>query len=348
MSSRRVLARLLRNPWLIQAVVAATLLGLAAWQINLGHVAQSFRDARYGWLLLALSIYVASRAVHALEWQITLSKVGRAPFAGLFGALLIGTLVNAVIPASAGDVVKIQVVANRYGLPRAGLVAGRGAEAVVNSMILMIFILVSFALPGVGFASPNLLWLLAAAAALAFVAAVAASRLLPDTLPRWPVLTRLPRRLYEGLEHQWPRLHDGFEVIRRPRLLLVALVLNLVGWAIDIVIYWSYGQAFNLQLPFAAYLSVTVVVALITVFPITFGNIGTYELAIVGVLALHGLASDEALAYAAGAHIFSTVFNISLGLLAMWSMGVQPRDVFRLRPSAPPGAAEEPRGPNGG
>jgi len=182
---------------------------------------------------------------------------------------------------------------------------------------------------------------------LTFAGAVVASRALPAALPQWRLLTRLPHRLRDSLDRQWPRFREGLEVIRRPRLLLVAVLLNLFGWAVDLLIYWSYGQAFHLHLPLAAYLSVTVVVALITIFPITFGNVGTYELAVLSVLALYSVPSHDALAYAVGTHVFGTVFNIGLGILAMWLMGVQPGDVFRLRPSAPPDAAAD-AGPGGG
>lgn len=330
---------LVRSPLLVQLVVAAVLLALAAWQIDFAKLGESFAHAHYAWLALATGVYVSSRIVHAFEWRITLTKVGHAPIGGLFGALLIGTLVNAVIPASAGEVVKIQIVANRYGLPRAGLVAGRGAEAIVNAAIMTIFILASLALPSVGYGSRELLWLLAAASVVVFGSAVAASRVLPETFPAWRWLGRLPHRFYDTLERQWPRFADGLEAIRRPRLLATQILINLFGWGVDLIIFWAYGQAFGLDLPFAAYLSVTVVIALITVFPITFGNIGTYELAILSVLSLYAVSPERALAYAAGTHLFSSVLNIGLGLIAMWAMGVQPGEVFRLRRPAPNGAA---------
>ncbi len=334
-AGRRRWRSLVRNPWLIQFVVAAILLGLAAWQINFAKLGDAFAHAHFGWLALAAGVYISSRAVHAVEWRITLTKVGRAPLSGLFGALLIGSLVNAIVPASAGEVVKIQVVANRYGLPRTGLVAGRGAEAIVNAAIMTIFIVTSFALPSVGYGSRDLLWLLAAATALVFGGAVLASRTLPESFPSWRWLRRLPHRLHGALERHWPRFSEGLEIIRRPRLLTIAILLNLFGWAVDLLIYWAYGEAFGLDLPLAAYLSVTVVVALITVFPITFGNIGTYELAILSVLALYAVSPERSLAYAAGTHIFGTVLNIGLGLMAMWLMGVQPHEVFRVRQPAP-------------
>lgn len=123
----------------------------------------------------------------------------------------------------------------------------------------------------------------------------------------------------------------GLEVIRRPRLLAVELAFNLFGWLLDILIFWAFGRAFNLHLPVAAYVSVTVVIGLITIFPITFGNVGTFELAVVGALSLYGVSSPDALAYAVGTHLFSTLFNLGLGVVAMLFMRMRPGEVFRLR-----------------
>ncbi len=324
---------MLRNTWLTQILIAVTLVSLAAWQLNLANLASAFSGVRYEWLGVALLVYIAARAINAWEWQTLLTKVGRAPIIGLFGALLIGTLVNAVVPANLGDVAKLQIVANRYSLPRAGLVAGRGSEAVVNATMFVGFVLLSVAVARGGVSSQNqpLLWVLAAACAVASFGAVIGSRMLPNILPEWQLLRRLPHRVYTSLEQQWPRFHDGFEVIRRPRLFGILLLVGLVGWGIDLLINWSYGNAFNLSLPFSAYVSVTVALAVITTFPITFGNIGTWEFAVLGVFALYGVPADRALAYAVGSHIFVTAFNMGLGLIAMVFMGVSLGDVFRLR-----------------
>jgi uncharacterized protein (TIRG00374 family) len=327
------LRSLLRYQWAIHLAVVVALLGLVAWRINLTHLARSFADAQYGWLIVVTVVYVMSRAVHALEWQITLRKVGRAPYLGLFGALFIGTMVNAIAPANAGDLVKIQIVANRYGLSRAGVLAGRGAEAIVNAAVMLVFIIVSLTLPNSGFGSRGLLWLLAGATALILVVAMVGSYRVPRDLPRWRLLEALPRRLQNALKDSWPRWVDGFEVIRRPPLLATAIVLNFFGWAVDILILWLYGMAFHLNLPWTAYLSVTVVVALLTTFPVTFGNIGTYEIGLLAILALYGVPSSRALAYAAGTHLFGTMYSVVFGLIAMAVMRVRPSEVFGLRGS---------------
>ncbi len=334
-----------RSPWAFQIAVAAILIALVVWQVDLRDLGHAFRHAEYGWLALALAIYLVARVVHTWEWQMTLTKVGHAPFGGLLGALLIGSLVNAVVPASAGDVAKVQIIANRYGLSRTGLITGRGAEAVVNAMIMIIFILVSLALPQTGFASPRVLVLLAIGMFFAFVGSALLSNLLPRDLPRWRIIQRLPGRAHRPLEHFWPRFHDGLELIRRPRLLFAAILLNLFGWLVDLAMLWSYGQAFNLHVPWGAYLSVTVAVAIITTFPITFGNVGTFEFALLRVLSIYSVASDRALAFAVGTHVFSTVFTVVLGLGAMWLMGIGPGEIFGFRKTKPVASAQRPEDP---
>jgi uncharacterized protein (TIRG00374 family) len=138
----------------------------------------------------------------------------------------------------------------------------------------------------------------------------------------------------DALRHLWPRVHAGLEVIRRPKLLAIAIVINLFGWMVDVLIFWAYGQAFGLDIPFSAYLSLTVAVAIVTIFPITFGNIGTYEFVLVRVMGLYGVSSDQALAYALGTHIVSTAFVIALGMIAMWTMGVTPSEIFSFKKPA--------------
>lgn len=323
-------AALMRYAWMGQILVVVVLLSLAVWKVGPREIERSFTGVRYEYIAIAVLIYLGSRIVNAWEWQLLLVKVGQAPLFGLLGVLLVGTLVNVVLPGNLGDVAKVQIAANRYALPRAGLVAGRGAEGVINGVMFVVFVLLSVILARSGGGSPGLLWFLVAASAATSVVAVVASRMLPDTLPQWRILRRLPHGIFRGLEIHWPRFHDGFEVIRRPGMFAGLLVLNVFGWTVDILINWSYGSAFNLGVPFSAYVSVAVVLAVITTVPITFGNVGTWEVAVVGVLALYDVPPERALAYALGIHILIASLNIGLGLTAMTMMRIRLRDVFGL------------------
>jgi uncharacterized protein (TIRG00374 family) len=329
-----VLATLIRSRWTFEILLAAALLTLALVRVDLRGVGTSFANTQYGWALLAIAIYALTRVVHTIHWQVYLVKVGRVPFFQLLGAFVIGNFVNSILPARAGDVATIQLVANRYGLSRAGMIAATGVETVLDALVLLIMMLVALALLNVSFVSAVVLWALVALAAAAFVGAVVSSRLIPPVAPRWRWLEPLPERARGVLRDSWPRLRDGLEAVRNERVLALALALTVIGYSMEVLTFWAFGRAFSLSLPLSAYVSVTVAVSFVRTFPITFQNIGTYEVVLVAVLSRQGATSDAAFAYAVATRVFVSLFITTMGLLAMWTMRVRPYDLFALRRTA--------------
>jgi uncharacterized protein (TIRG00374 family) len=327
------LPRWLRNPWLWQIFIAVSLVALAIWQTDTGKIADSLQRVRPEWLLAALLIYMTLRFLQAGETRIALSKVGHIRIFPLYGVLFVGSLVNALLPANMGDVAKVQIMANRFGLPRAGLVASRGAESVVNAFMFVVFVLIGLVLAR-GQDNGASSQLVLAAVSLTFCSVlIAVAVFMPKELPAWRWLRHLPDGFENSLRYQWPGIHGGFEAVRRPRLLSALLLLNVVGWLFEVSMYWAYGHAFNLDVPLGAYVSVAVVVALVTTFPITFGNVGSWEVGLIAALRIYDVPADEALAYAVGVHVFVALFNIGLGLIAMLLLGLRPRDILRVKGS---------------
>jgi uncharacterized membrane protein YbhN (UPF0104 family) len=327
----RRLLRLLRTPWAFQLLATALFVGLVVWQIDLAQVGNSLRQAHYGWAALALAVNLVTKAVDTLRWQVYLSKVGRAPYWGLLGAFLIGNLLNNLLPMRAGDVARIQLVANRYGLSRAGLASSVFiVEALLDGVTFLVLLAVGLAVLDLGFVPPALLWSVAAASGGGFVAAVMASAFLPRRFPRWRWLGRLPAWLRSGLQEGWPRFLDGLETMRNTRLLSLAMLLNFVGWGSQVLGFALFGLAFGLDVPLVAFIVIMIAANLVSAFPITFENIGTYEAVLLGVLAAWGVPSEQALAYAIVTHLLTNLWVIGVGVLALWLMQVRPRELLSL------------------
>ena len=109
---------------------------------------------------------------------------------------------------------------------------------------MVMFIALSFALPAAGVASGGVLLLMAAGAVVAFAVAAVGSRLdARRSIPDWRA-SHLAACAGTGRRsaQRWPRFHEGLELMRNPRLLSVAFVLNIFGWLVDIAIIWAYGQ----------------------------------------------------------------------------------------------------------
>src|SRR5215204_859297 len=148
--------RVLRTPWVFQGIILVGLGALAAFRLDFREVVDAFRTADYGWLAVALALFAIGRAIHSYELKLTLRKVGAVPFAGFFGAFLIGNFINGVAPARAGDLARLQIVSNRYGLSRAGMIAGQGAESAVDLVILLTLGMISLALLHINVGIPDL------------------------------------------------------------------------------------------------------------------------------------------------------------------------------------------------
>lgn len=333
--------------WALQIAFGAALLGFALWRVDLGDVAHALRSARYEWLALAALIYALTRVVHTVHLRVYLSKVGRVPLTGLFGAFVIANFINSVLPARVGDIALLQFVANRYGLSRAGMIAARAVETLLDASVLVALMLVAIAVTDTGIASTAALWALAAGVLGVFAASVIASRGVAPAMPSARWLDRLPARARAALGDAWPRVRDGLETLRNERLLALVVALTIVGYAIEVVTFWAFGRAFGLPLSLPKYVGVVVVVSFVRTFPITFQNIGTYEVALLALLGREGVSSSDALAYALASRILISAEITVMGLAAMSLMSVRPRDLLTFHTAErneEPGAAPSVRG----
>ncbi|HEU5320063.1 MAG TPA: lysylphosphatidylglycerol synthase transmembrane domain-containing protein, partial [Methylomirabilota bacterium] len=222
-------------------------------------------------------------------------------------------------------------VANRHGLSRAGLAASRAVESVIDGVTFLLVLLLAIALSDVAFAAPALLWGMAVAAVFGLAATMLLSRALPSQLPGWRILRAVPGRLRRVVDDALPRLRDGLETMRNPRHLGEAVALNVASWGVQAVMFVMLGLAFDLDLSPGAYIGITIAANAVTVLPITFENIGTYEVLVLEVLSLAGVPRDDALAYAVASHAITNAWVIALGIAAMWAMRLRPREIFGIR-----------------
>lgn len=346
LAAASLFGRVARSPWTLQALATATFVALVVWRFDVRAAVALLREADYAWAALALAFAAFEKFIDTVRWRVYLVKLGRPPLAGLFGAFLVGNFGNNVLPMRAGDLAKVQIVANRYGLPRAGLVSAVFmVESVLDGVTFLLLLLAGLAWLDVGFVPAALLWGLAVTAGGGFVATALASRLLPRELPSWRLLEALPEAARRWLEGVWPRFLDGLQTMREPSLLARALALNLAGWLIAVLSFWAFGLAFDLELGLAEYTVIMIAANLVVAAPLTFQNIGTYEFAISELLAAWGVPREEALAYAAATHILTNLWVVALGLGALWAMRIRPGDLFALSRAPEPEPADRAAGP---
>lgn len=318
---------------LLQWVLLGVVVALIVWRTDFAGAWDVVASAQPGWMLAGVALLVLSNLAHSIKWRKLLEDIGVAPLRELFAVFWSSMATNNVLPFRAGDVLRVQVLSTRTGLPRAGIVATLLSERVLDGVSFAVILFAGLLL--ISDEGAELVFVGAALAALTLVAlaaTVAVARLDPDRevgTRLW--VRRLPARGRRLAENLLPPFIRGLRPLGRPRSGAVAAGWALGAWILESAAFWAFGAAFGLDLPLAAYLLVMVATNFagsLTVLP---GNLGVYEFAAIEILRATGATPAEATAYAFGSHILviATISGIGMGTLAY--LRVRPSDLSKLR-----------------
>ena len=261
----------------------ASLLGLLVSAVALGAVVYwalqqeppdfPSSSGQLGALAGAIALYALATVIRAERWELLLARDGaHAPRADVYGLTVVGYAVNNVLPARAGDAVRVLLLAPRTDVGRRTILGTLLAERLLDiAVILALFLIVGYALLGE-----------VAGGSVEIVAAVTVGAVVVAALGLY--LVRRNERLHALLQ---PVLSSTLNL--RGRHGLVLLLITVVIWLIETGVWMSVGASvgFGMTPIEGAYL-----VALASVFsliPSGPGYAGTQDAAAaIGIRALGG------------------------------------------------------------
>ncbi len=328
----------IRLAW--QALFTAAFALLAFRSIDLDELRDAVAGVEFAWVLPALLLFTTAKYIDSWRWRYLLRGLGVAPpQRALFGAFLIGNMVNNLLPLRVGDVAKIQVLANRYGASRAGLAASVFVvEASLDGLVFVLFLLVAlFAfdeIEALSTVSTAAIVSLSVVALVAFSVAIILSRHAVGPESRW--LRALPRGWREPAMRLTAQARAGLEALRHWPRTLGAVALSVPAWLVEAGVFALFGQAFGLGLSYPTFVAVMVAANLAVAIPIALWNFGPYEALVGGVLTAAGVDPAVALSYAIAVHLSTNLWIVGTGLVAFWLLGVRWREVFSVHgPGSP-------------
>lgn len=277
----------------------------------------SIASVGFGALALAIAFHLTNLALRSRAWRnILLAAYPKARIAwrSVFGAYVSGVGLNGILPARAGDAVKILLVHERiegarYPTLVSSLVAETAFDFVIASILLTwaYFIGAADHLPGARLLELSFLFdhPQAMLTALIVVGGVAAAALI--------VYGRHVQRF-------WDRIGRGLVILRTPRRYLRQVVsLQATGWVCRVLAAVFFLQAFHVDATLKNALLVLVVGSISTSLPLTPGGLGPKQALTVVVLA--GAASrSDLLAFSVGMELTVVLFNLVLAVICMGLM----------------------------
>jgi hypothetical protein len=248
-------------------------------------------------------------------WRFLLlpAKRGISPLSTT-AVLIIGLMVNNLLPAKMGELARAYLIGEKEGLSKSLCLSTILVEHLLDILVLLGFLLVLLPLVSL----PP--WLrtggiAVGAGALVFLAGLFFLARREEKTLNWVYRTAalLPGRIREKVENLAGNVFQGFRVVAGRRLLYAAAFIAGMWSLVSLAAYLVMG-AFGLALPIQAAVMVTVFTAFGKIIPSSPGAIGTFHYLVILVLGAFGVGKETALAYAIVLHALSFLMEIFLGI----------------------------------
>jgi len=319
--------------WFGFAVSAAAL----AWLVlryEWNGVVAALAGVRFALFLPVPVLLLANFILRAVRWQALFPDAIRPRASGAFIALMAGYLFNNLLPARAGELVRVHMVGRREQLPRSAALGTVVVERTLDLLVLLAllsFVLVSQPLPGWAAHAGRVVAVLALAAlGLILVLGWQGERMVSLLVPR---LRFAPEALRQRLDVSSRAFVGGVSAVLRASHLARFVVITALIWALELGVVSLIARAFELPLGPVNVLFVMLAVSLGTMVPSSPGYLGTFEFFGLSALALLGISGAPALGFALTLHAVLLLGSSVVGAACVAWNG--------WRRSAGPGAGAE-------
>jgi uncharacterized protein (TIRG00374 family) len=301
--------------------VSALFIGLLLWQAHPRQIADALARANYVWLIPAVLIFFIELWVRAVRYEHIVRTLHPAKASGLFPILVIGNMANNLLPLRIGELVRAYMIGERYNLSKMAALGTGVVERLFDGLTLLALLTGAVFFLGASGAIHDITLTAVAVFALAlavFVGCLAS----PDGSER--LLARLarplPRQWGERIVDMGVSFIEGLRSLRHPDAIAWVMATSLLCWLLEIAVFASVGQAFNLDVGFGYFVMAVSAANLALTAPSSPGGTGLFEWVVMNVIVLAGVDEPSAAAYALAAHFTVLLPATLLGLYCLWSM----------------------------
>jgi uncharacterized protein (TIRG00374 family) len=257
--------------------------------------------------------------VRAIRWQHSFSRADRQRgIQHTFGILLIGFMLNNLLPARSGDLARVWLMRRYNRVAAATTLATLLVERVLDGTALGVIGVLSLR-ASYGAAFPwldQVTWLFCVMFALLLVLPTFHARI-ARLLDR--VTQRFPGRVSAAVSSGLVGTLEHIGALMSPTSLLRIAPLTVLVWALEAVSCSLIMRSFELRPPASQITGFLAIVNFASLVP-TPGGLGAVELAGTSALAYSGVPQDTAFVFVATQHALQYVFCLALGGYYTWRL----------------------------
>jgi len=281
-------------------------------------VYHAFDLVNWAWIVFALGLNLASVLVRASAWRLTVDQAlepPHPPFNHVFSAFAVGLLGNAALPGRIGELARVAVLRRRLphgsGTSAAlvGTVFAHRLFDVFPALLLVGYVLTTAKIPH--WAVTSLVVVSVLGIALFTLGVVSARRGDRAALDGAKPLKRLVSMARQGLS-----------VLRSPLHAAAAILLQCLGWILQLLAVYVAMRAFDIHAPLPAAGLVLLLMNVATIFPLWPGNIGLLQAAVALPLVQYGVAYSTGFAYGLVLQIVEMSVGVGVGVIFLAREGL--------------------------
>ena len=298
--------------------ISVVCLWLAFRDVSLSQMAAAFSQADYRFVGLALALVVVSPLVRAARWKLLYHPEQKGlSCLRLAEVLLIGQMLNIVVPARLGEVARIYFMGKTRSRARTlGTIAVEKWLDILMLLLLVLLVPVFVALPP-WFRDSEVSLVIFATACLGVALTLSYSRDRLLTLVEW-VSRFLPEGWRARIHRATSLALSSLDVLRSPWVGLKLQGWSLLIWTLSILVNYTVLLALGMSLSLAAAVFLVVVLEVGVAVPSAPGKLGVFHYLCTLALGVFGLEKGAALGYAV--LLYFVVFGppALLGTLFLW------------------------------
>ena len=342
----------------LSVLISIVALYLAFRNVPLRELYQYLKIANYWWLIPAVVVIVLTFVLRVFRWQLILRSARPIPFWPAFHPLMIGFMMNCILPGRVGELARPVLLKQQRRIPMATGFATVAAERLFDIVVLILLFTAVF---GTISSKPDVLvhfgsrslshqTLQSAAAISIRMGLLLLAILVLFTIPQ---VRNAIVRLLTALAC-WTRLTDsrfgtfiqkvvtfgttfidhfaqGLSLVSHPMRLAGCAALTAMIWALTVLIYYLVAQGFpGLELTLWQWTTVMVIVCFFIALPSVPGFWGLWEAGGVFALSLFNIGNQAAVGFTLVNHAIQIIPVILIGLLSALIASVNILQLGRL------------------
>ncbi|MBV4523857.1 flippase-like domain-containing protein [Pseudomonas sp. SWRI74] len=308
---------------LIGGGITVLCLGAILRLVNVSEVMDALAHFHWHYLILGVASLGFGYAVRILRWSIMLSAEG-APvgFKNCAEPFLGAIALNNVLPFRLGDVIRALVFPSAMGVTKTAATTSLVVERLIDLVTLLTCLAVgvlaiqSIDIPPALRQTALILAVLGGVTlAIGFFFSSSFARL----FKLWGGSNEREPKKLSGVFLAIAGLFESFDVMSRPRVLGLMLLLSMLVWAGESGLFYFALKGLGLDVNPLMALLVMAITTLSTLAPSSPGYVGPFHLAAFTAVTLIGGTSAQAGSYAVIVHLALWVPTTIVGALAIWS-----------------------------